>query len=381
MKNNKGFTLVEIMIAAAMLAGLAVVGMQLTKSTAKSSSKMNFDTDVTLTTNEINAILSDPQKCLNTLGSTGTPNSIDGKYFISSHASAPTQGYGNAGLKITNYNLTASGTSGTLAILYENKNILKGTSGPTNITKNINLYVEGTVGAITKCRSLSTSSTDIWTRGSSSSIYYNGGNVGVGTITPGYTMQVDGSFGANSNYQGASGASLYTPGSYGQVEIRNVNTNTDLSYLSLHSGGTIAWQHGIQGSTYVISSTGGGSKSNNDSEKIAITSAGNVGIGTTTPTATLEVAGGIKPGAGTTGSACTPEGAFAYDMAAHAPVYCSNIAVWTKFTAASAPVVAPVKAHGVNDGGGGWADNCAPGYSMTGIGVYGNVMYLYCTKF
>ena len=56
---------------------------------------------------------------------------------------------------------------------------------------------------------------------------------------------------------------------------------------------------------------------------------GNVGIDTSTPTAKLDVNGSIKPGAGTVGSACSPEGSFAYDSAQHKPVYCNQAGVWS----------------------------------------------------
>jgi prepilin-type N-terminal cleavage/methylation domain-containing protein len=190
--SNKGFTLVEVMITAAILGGLGLVMMNLTKQSAKSSSKLQFDTDATLTTNEVNAMLSDPVKCLATFGVTGTPTNIDSKYYIKSDPSAPTNGYSNSSLKISSYTLSGFEPDGVLTILYENKKILQGTSGLSNVSKTIKIYFEGTIGAVTKCRSLSTSSTDIWSRGSGSTINYSGGNVGVGTVTPGAALDVNG---------------------------------------------------------------------------------------------------------------------------------------------------------------------------------------------
>ena len=73
-------------------------------------------------------------------------------------------------------------------------------------------------------------------------------------------------------------------------------------------------------------------------------STGNVGIGTSNPTVKLEVNGSIKPGSAgiTTGAACAPEGAIAYDLAAHEPVYCSSTLAWTKIGGAAAPAAAGI---------------------------------------
>lgn len=192
MIKNSGFSLVEVMVAIGMLAGLGLVVMNLTKQSSKATVKTQFDTDVTLTTNEINAILSDPAKCKTVFGTTATPSNINGKYFISSDPSAPAKGYGNAGLSIVSYELATNANDGILTISYRNKNILKGTSGASTVSKKINLYVEGTSGAITTCRSLSTSSTDIWSKGTGADIFYSGGNVGIGTNSPGQQLEVNG---------------------------------------------------------------------------------------------------------------------------------------------------------------------------------------------
>jgi prepilin-type N-terminal cleavage/methylation domain-containing protein len=176
-KNRGGFSLIELMVVIGLLGGISLIVMNITKQTDRSSAKFQFDTDVTLTTNEINASISDPVKCLTTFGSTATPSNIVGKYYISTVPPGD-QGYGNSKLYITSYTLTGTAPDGVLTILYQNKNILKGSSGAANISKKINMYIEGSPGAITKCRALSTSTTDIWTRGTatdSNNVFYNGG--------------------------------------------------------------------------------------------------------------------------------------------------------------------------------------------------------------
>ncbi|MBY0554487.1 type II secretion system GspH family protein [bacterium] len=60
-------------------------------------------------------------------------------------------------------------------------------------------------------------------------------------------------------------------------------------------------------------------------------SGGNVGVGTSAPSAKLEVNGSIKTGTASTGASCAgnPEGAFAYDSGNQSPVFCSNTGLWT----------------------------------------------------
>ncbi|MFA5040694.1 MAG: glycine-rich domain-containing protein [Bdellovibrionales bacterium] len=63
----------------------------------------------------------------------------------------------------------------------------------------------------------------------------------------------------------------------------------------------------------------------------------NVGIGTTTPSNLLSVGGNadftgtIRPGSTgvTQGGSCSTEGAFAYDLTNHSPVFCNNQGVWS----------------------------------------------------
>jgi hypothetical protein len=67
---------------------------------------------------------------------------------------------------------------------------------------------------------------------------------------------------------------------------------------------------------------------------------GSVGIGVTSPSAALDVNGSIKPGSATVGGACGSEGWFAYDTAAHSPVYCNSSGKWAKITGGGGSVIA-----------------------------------------
>lgn len=63
---------------------------------------------------------------------------------------------------------------------------------------------------------------------------------------------------------------------------------------------------------------------------IVETCAVNVGIGTATPAATLDVNGGIHTGQDVIGNPCAgqPEGTIKYDIGAHAPIFCNQFGTW-----------------------------------------------------
>ena len=71
---------------------------------------------------------------------------------------------------------------------------------------------------ITKCRSLTQSSSDIWTRGNGNDIYYNAGNVGIGKVQPRTALDVAGAI---------------TPGDETQATVCNNQTEGSIRYNKL----------------------------------------------------------------------------------------------------------------------------------------------------
>lgn len=288
--NNTGFSLVEIMVVLGLLGGLSLVVMNLTKQTSQSSTKYQFDSEILLITNEINGIISDPHKCLttftnatqaaspatptiptaNVLNPTGIasiPSSVR-KYTI---AGGP---YGNGAVKISNYSLDlAAIPDPLLTINFQKKGIL----GVGTIPKTIRLYVEKNgSGVITMCRSLSSASVDIWSRGTGTNIYYSN-NVGIGTSSPTYPLTVQ-------DDSGPAGGMLLQGNNIDGPNIRFKNSaNNTWSFDAVDA----------TNSRFRLITEAGAS---GNQERLSILETGNVGIGLPTPLAKLHVAGGTPSG-------------------------------------------------------------------------------------
>ncbi len=199
--NNSGFGLVEVMVAAGILGALAVVLMNLNKQSATTLVKSKVDQESLLVVNEMVSILSDPVNCMASLGGRNAESTAPGVILRLFHKGQPKFAVntesGDAGLKVKSYSISAAAPGVSLAtnttnlsINFERKKIQNGSG---DIVKNMRLHVEfDSANNITGCRSLSSASTDIWTRADAGDIYYSGGRVGVGTADPRGMLEVVG---------------------------------------------------------------------------------------------------------------------------------------------------------------------------------------------
>ncbi|MCM2354759.1 MAG: tail fiber domain-containing protein, partial [Pseudobdellovibrio sp.] len=144
------------------------------------------------------------------------------------------------------------------------------------------------------------SSATQWTT-TGSNIYYNTGNVGIGTTTPNYTLDVSGAINvATNNWINSGGRNLLNMGTSGNVYMNSLGAGTGITFQP--SGTAIArltTQGFVLGSGYVSTYT-----PPTDGAIIQ----GNVGIGTTTPGVKLDVAGLVRA---QTGNSTTPGFTFA----------------------------------------------------------------------
>jgi hypothetical protein len=105
------------------------------------------------------------------------------------------------------------------------------------------------------------------------------GNVGIGTTTPAYKLQVSGT-------QGTAGITSTTAGQTPYLILNNTADSSN-SYIFCPDKQIGIVQSDTSASSTVYFST-------QNTERMRITSAGNVGIGITVPTCILDVVGGIK---------------------------------------------------------------------------------------
>ena len=215
-KNQKGFSLAEVVVTAGLIGVISLIVINLTKQSARSAKTLETNTEIITVLNEMRAILSDPAQCKKTFETINAANTIDAVDSLiytnkagldinkfETQARNPNVRYGQGKLRIISYSLSDTSTDVNVAAEETTNLVVRfdrgaGVQGQRNINKNIKLWVDvnGT-GEVIECRALSATSNLIWTRSNinQNDIFYSGGQVGVNIADPtdGFHFDVQGS--------------------------------------------------------------------------------------------------------------------------------------------------------------------------------------------
>ena len=278
---------------------------------------------------------------------------------------------------------TADGTaqdSGAHPIIWDWNSLTTGNGlslGSTSLTTGSILNISNTNATASTGAALSVSST-----AGNAALVVPTGNVGIGTTSPAGILDVEGGTAAwntavkninivaqsrNGGY-GAGGNILLVPGVGSWPGGRvGIGTTSSAGFLDVE-GGTSPYNRGD--SIILVAQNGatGGNGSPRPGGNIILEAGtgdtgystgniqllnGDVGIGTTTPGVTLDVAGAIRPGGVTTGASCTgQQGAISYDSTTYATVYCNSSSVWAAGGSATLNGITAATANqnGINSG-------------------------------
>ena len=161
-----------------------------------------------------------------------------------------------------------AGTNGNAAI-----RVQYGTDGDTALRDRARLMSVGYNGVLELIDQTNALKTKINSNGSS---YLNGGNVGIGTNSPGAKLQI--------------GSATYAPNANLGNNLLQIKSASGFAYLTIGNGDSAnatSYIGGASGFIVLGSVTDAGAKS----EHIRMTNTGNVGIGTTSPASKLTVSG------------------------------------------------------------------------------------------
>lgn len=294
---KKGFSIVEVMVAAGLLSIISYGLMSIVTGASKQQKGIVAKDGMRELTGEIRGVLSSVAACTQSFASTDltiatgtspsfTKSSIKdavgtNKYFVGGLYINKILKLGD--LVVSKLELDAASSPQTgiaeLNIIAEKVGDIEGSrTTHQTISLKMTFNTAGFPNRISECVSLSAASESIWKLASNmTDIYYNGGNVGIGTTTPNALLDL-------------SGGPVWT-------------TRSWMKQLKLGNGAAIQFGSGsnsfLMGETFnlppnrfYLGPVTGNTAASVVTYSLVMDDVGNVGIGTQNPTSKLEVGGG-----------------------------------------------------------------------------------------
>jgi prepilin-type N-terminal cleavage/methylation domain-containing protein len=199
---NRGFSMVEVIISMGLLSGLAVMGMQFMKNQSEAQKTVEKKYETVTVLSSIRTLLSEPDNCTETFRgrppNTFVPTKLQKKVSsgFDEVYEIGTQLPGNIKIKDYLWNKAYPGLASNEAVLRINFDLGKeAIRDHSQSILKINFTLDPLTGLILSCYALNNNSDNLWEKSflDPHNIFYNSGNVGIGTTNPTARLTVNGS--------------------------------------------------------------------------------------------------------------------------------------------------------------------------------------------
>lgn len=318
-RNRKGFGILEVIIAGAMMSIIALGIASVMTDMQKSSKHLEAVNGALELAKAVSNLLSNSNVCTANLAGKNVDNSVQTSDLVDALGATvydvnSTTAYENRNLLFASFRIANTGAGysvrvagppaqvTTRMVLVFTKNSPTSSSGFSTFTREINLFVTHTGDSTTpiaSCRAAGIASDLLWNIAPDTVSIFNtnAGNVSVGTNAPPVFFTVSRDSTVRPAFDAAEVTQVHRTNDsvYGTFS----NSTTSLGLGVLDNGSNSNWNGANEGAFVgTLTNTPLHFRTNN-TERIRITTTGDIGIGTTSPRGALDVsAGAIRARAG-----------------------------------------------------------------------------------